>query len=74
MITPEIAERFAEYHREHMAWGCLHIVLDDDNIEDEYIRYCIEFAKEHNDQEAVELGEILLKLTEEERVEIGNLK
>lgn len=28
--------------------GCLHIVLDDDNIETGHIEYCIECAKDHD--------------------------
>lgn len=32
-LTPEIVERFRDYHRRHLAWGIFHVSLDDGNYE-----------------------------------------
>lgn len=47
--------------------GSLHIVLDDGNIHDGDIEFCIEWAKDRNDQDGVALGEYLLTLSKTQR-------
>lgn len=49
--------------------GSLHIVLSDGNIEDNHVKYCIQYAKDHDDPLGVAIGELLLKLTSEEERE-----
>jgi len=66
----EILELAAEYYQDYCTGGALHIVLDDGNIEDEHIEWCIKEAKIAGDKEAVELGEALLTLTIKQRYEI----
>lgn len=53
------------------AGGCLHVVLDDENCEDEYVDYCIKFAAEHGDAEGEKLGRILRTLSLEQREEVA---
>ena len=48
------------------AGGCLHIVLDDLNLEKHNIEFCLNYAKERNDEEAINLAKILLLYTEKE--------
>lgn len=50
--------------------GCLHIVLDDDNFEDEHVRWCRAEAEKRNDQDAMFMADVLLLYTEDEREEI----
>lgn len=40
--------------------GSLHIVLDDENIEDCHINWCIDYAMANDDNEGVLLGKMLL--------------
>lgn len=51
----------------HPCGCCLHIVLDDGNIEDGHVKFCIEFAKEENCQECIELGNKLLLMSKTQR-------
>ena len=52
---------------ENCVGGSLHIVLDDENIEDEHIKWCKNYAKEKGDNEGVLLAELLLKATIQQR-------
>jgi len=59
----------------HSAGGALHIVLDDGNMEDDYIVWCVcnPINKIKNEEERklyFELALLLLTLTEAERYEI----
>jgi hypothetical protein len=58
-----------EYYRQpgNLAGGSLHIVLDDGNLDDSDILFCIEYAKKEKDELGVQLGEHLLSLNEDER-------
>jgi len=53
--------------------GSLHIVLDDGNVEDGHVRWCIERAKECGDEEGVKLGETLLSMTKTQRKKLSAL-
>lgn len=70
---PSVKERFAAYHKAHPAWGHLHLVLEERNVSDGCVRYCIEAALEAGDEEAAELGEILLTMSKTQRVKIGSV-
>lgn len=45
------------------AGGWLHLVLDDGNLEDDHIKFCLETANNYNDLVAFTLAEKLLKLS-----------
>ena len=71
---PEVIYRFRAYHAIHRAWGSLHIVLDDCNVEDSSVKFCIEYAKEKGDKEGEELGMILLKMSKTQRLKLAALR
>lgn len=73
ITVPEVKDRFKAYHLNNPSWGSLHIVLEDNNIKDYHVRYCIEYALEEGDQEGAELGRILLKLSKSQRLKLGQL-
>jgi hypothetical protein len=72
---PEVIERFREYHRKpgNLAWGSLHIVLDDGNVEDAHVAFCVEHAEAQGDTEGAELARILLAMSKTQRSKIGRL-
>ncbi|MDX1559060.1 MAG: hypothetical protein R3193_09155 [Marinobacter sp.] len=70
LTIPEVVERFAAYQRKHPAWGCLHIVLDDGNIGNDSVEFCIGYAEGKGDTEAVELGQILLRMSKTQRLKL----
>lgn len=47
--------------------GCLHIVLDDENIKDNHIKFCIETAESKGDKAGVMLGKLLLQASMTQR-------
>jgi len=49
------------------AGGSLHVVLDDGNLEDDNIKYCIKYAQERADHTAELLGQVLLQMSPTQR-------
>lgn len=64
-------ERFQAYYDVNPAWGNLHIVLDDENIKDDHIEYCIKRCVDHGDGAGCYLGNLLLKMSESQRLKIS---
>lgn len=69
ITVPKLIEECKKYYKlpNNSVGGSLHIVLDDGNLEDSHIKYCIGYAKENGDSEGVLLGQILLKATKTQR-------
>lgn len=51
--------------------GSLHIVLEDYNVQDSSVQFCIEWAKKDNDIYGVLLGKILLRMSKTQRLKLG---
>lgn len=64
-------ERFQAYYDVNPAWGNLHIVLDDENIKDDHIEYCIKRCVDHGDEAGYYLGNLLLKMSKSQRLKIS---
>lgn len=73
-ITPELVQRFLDYYRQpdNGAWGSLHIVLDDGNVQDDHVAYCVSWAEERSDTEGAALARILLTMSKSQRSRIPN--
>lgn len=69
---PDVLSKFISYYEkpENGAWGSLHIVLDDGNIEDSSVNFCIKWAHDNNDPAGKELGELLLKMSKSQRMRL----
>lgn len=61
--VPEVARFARAYYNDHGVGGSLHIVLDDGNLEDSSVQFCIERAEERGDAPGAELGRMLLQMT-----------
>lgn len=70
---PQHFERFCAYYAKNPVWGSLHIVLDDQNLGDDSVRFCIDYAKEHGDEEGHALGLILLEMSKTQRGRLDKL-
>ena len=70
---PEVLPRFREYHTKHFAWGALHIVLDDGNVDDSSVQHCIEWAVQSSDAEGEALARILLSMSKTQRKKLGRM-
>lgn len=66
---PEVLERFRAYRAlpGNGAWGSLHIVLEDYNIDDDSVRFCIEVAAREHDTEGQFLASLLLRMSKTQR-------
>ena len=66
---PDVAPQFAAYYAipGNEAWGSLHIVLDDGNVGDDSVRFCIEYAQSVSDVEGERLARILLTMSKTQR-------
>ncbi len=73
ITVPEVIDRFAAYYEKHITWGSLHIVLDDFNIDNGSVEFCIKYAEEKGDAEGLELAKILLQMSPTQRKKIGRL-
>lgn len=63
----------AIYARKGGAVGCcLHIVLDDGNVEDGSVQYCLEQATEAKHEDCKELAEKLLQMSKTQRKKISS--
>lgn len=67
---PEVLPDFLAYYRQHPAWGALHIVLDDGNVLDRDVEFCIKYAAENGDAEGERLARILLKMSVTQRAKL----
>lgn len=63
----EFIHSLSEYHERELCWGNLHIAMDDGNLEDDNIQWCLKFANEEGDQHGARLAQMLLELSYEDR-------
>lgn len=70
-ITPELLARFRAYYLKHPTWGSLHVVLDDDNLHDAHVAYCLDWAEGIGDEEGAALARILLPMSRSQRGRIA---
>lgn len=82
VTVPEVIEDFRRYVSQpdqpdvtpglfFSSGGSLHIVLDDYNVDDHHVQFCIDHATSRGDGEGRRLGEVLLSMTKTQRLEIA---
>lgn len=69
---PEVVADFARYYADNPTWGSLHIVLDDYNVEDSHVDFCISFAEQKGDTEGLRLAKILRSMSKTQRKKLGH--
>jgi hypothetical protein len=70
---PDILPLLRDYVRDNPVGGSLHVVLDDGNIENSSIETCLNTAKELNDERAIVLANLLLKMSRTQRKKLCHL-
>lgn len=73
LTVPDVIERFRAYHATNPVWGSLHIVLEDHNVEDSSVRFCVQYAEQTGDVEGAELARVLLTLSRTQRSRLSRL-
>lgn len=73
--VPEVLPFIQEYYRkpENCVGGNLHIVLEDSNVEDIHVKYCLKQAKAEHDKDGVRIAELLLQMSKTQRRKLGLL-
>lgn len=74
--VPEVIEVVRDYYEKpgNGAGGTFHVVLDDGNIEDKFVKWCIEQAQSLGDSDGVAMGALLLLMTKTQRAKIYRLR
>lgn len=67
---PLVAPLVVAFYQNEPAGGGLHVVLDDGNIEDDSVRYCVNQAAKEGDAPAELLGRVLLLMSRTQRIEL----
>ena len=65
--VPEVRPLVAALYRRHAAGCCLHIVLDDGNVGDEHVDFCIQWATDHNHPDCLSLAKLLRHMSRTQR-------
>lgn len=63
-------ERFRAYLHDNPSWGSLHTVLEDGNERDGDVEDCINYARKKGDVEGEYLGQVLLKASKSQRLNL----
>lgn len=71
--VPEVLPLVWEFAKKNPVGGVLHIVLDDGNVADHDVEWCVERAYEEGDDAGARLGVILLKMSKTQRKKIARL-
>jgi hypothetical protein len=72
--VPQVLPFVRAYYNDHGAGGSLHIVLDDGNLEDGSVQFCIDSAEERGDAAGAALGRLLLQMTRTQRAKVYRTK
>lgn len=75
LTVPDVLPIVKEYYSKpgNGAGGSLHIVLDDFNVRDSDVLFCLNYAKERNDTDGVSIAELLIKMSKTQRKKIAAL-
>ena len=65
--VPEVAPLVRAIYARSMVGCCLHIVLDDGNVDDGDVRFCIERAKKKGHADCEELAAKILLMSKTQR-------
>lgn len=69
ITIPEVVADFAAYFLkpDNGAWGSMHIVLEDNNLRDAHVDFCIKYADEAGDTEGARLARLLRRMSRTQR-------
>lgn len=71
MSDPALMDKLAaDAYERNGAGCCMHIVLDDGNVEDEHVRYCLGYAIEMGCAGCKRLAQLMLEVTPRERARV----
>lgn len=74
--VPEVLLLVREYLAKggNSAGGSLHIVLEDGNVEDCHVEFCLGFAKERGDVDGERIAGLLLQMSRTQRRKLAAMR
>lgn len=78
-VKPTVPEVAPLVRALYARWGggagcCLHVVLDDGNVEDSFVDHCIESARELGHGDCLLLGYLLRDMSKTQRIKLGRIR
>lgn len=70
-LSKENLDKFKQYKRTHAEWKNLHIVMEDKNIKDSHVQFCIDQCVKKSDTDGLELANILMGLSKSQRIKLA---
>ena len=70
---PEVLPKVRQYYKQNPTGGVLHIVLDDGNIRDSCVIFCLELAIEKDDTEGEALARLILLMSKTQRLKLYSM-
>ena len=67
LTIPDVLHEFRAYPLKDEAWGSLHNVMEDGNVDDDSVYWCYRHAKKVGDKAGQRLAGLLLNLTKTQR-------
>jgi hypothetical protein len=74
LTVPEVIPDIQELYDRSPVGCCLHIVLDDENVSDDHIRFCLTEAVKAKHPKCYELGAKLLSMSRTQRLKLARAK
>lgn len=74
VVDAALRSLFRAYLRRYPAWGSLHVVLEDGNVKDSHVEFCLQQALEKGDEEGAALARILLECSQTQRRKIASIR
>lgn len=73
---PEVEPLVRSYYSKpgNSVGGTLHIVLDDCNIKDSNVRWCLEECSRIGDEDGKRISELMLRMSRRQRLRLANLQ
>lgn len=70
--VPEVLPLMYAVYDRSPAGCCAHIILDDDNIEDQHAEFCLQEARDHEHLDCIALCEALIQMSPTQRHKLYN--
>lgn len=71
--VPDVLPLVRRLYAKNRAGCCLHIVLDDGNVRDADVQFCVKYAQDAGHPECEELARALLLMSKTQRLRLGGL-
>lgn len=68
--VPEVLPLVQALYSRSSVGCCLHVVLDDGNVEDVFVRHCLEFARQEGCGECERLAGLLTQMSRTQRTKL----